>query len=144
MILKGASGLLARVKAVKLTFKGYGRTWADETARQAKSRVPNRNTKYSTGRLHDSIKRRNATQKKATVVAHYTANFVDAGSKAHDVKAKGKSLHGFTGSGGDTIFSKKVHKMRIAPRRFKAASAQAALRKHPMRETMIDLWNDAA
>lgn len=144
MSLKGASDLRSRLRNLKLTFKGYGRTWADETGREAKRRVPNRNTKWSTGRLHDSIKRRNATQKRATVVAHYTANFVDAGSKAHDVTAKGRSLRGFVGSGGQTIFSKKVHKQRIAPRRFKAASAHAALRKHPIKETMIELWNDGA
>lgn len=144
MSLTGVPALLARIKAVKLTFKGYGRTWADETAKQARKRVPNRNTKWSTGRLHDSIRRQNATQRKATVVAHYTANFVDAGSVAHDVKAKGKSLYGFGGDGGRTIFAKKVHKQRIAPRRFKRASAQAALRSHPIRQTMIDLWNKAA
>lgn len=139
MSLKGASQLLARVKAVKLTFKGYGRTWADETAKEARSRVP-----VKTGRLKASIRRRNATQKRATVVGHYTSNFVDAGSAAHDVTAKGRSLHGFTGRGGGTIFTKKAHKGRIAARPFKAASAQAALKKHPMKDTMIKLWNEAA
>lgn len=137
IVIKGASELKARLRNVKLTFKGYGRTWADETAAQAKRRVPVR-----TGRLKASIRRRNATQKRATVVAHYTANFVDAGSRAHDIRPKGRAL-AFQGRNG-TIFAKKVHKQRIAPRPFKAASAHAALRKYPIKDTMIDLWNKGA
>jgi hypothetical protein len=136
--LKGASELVARVRAVKLTFKGYGKTWADETARQARTRVP-----VATGRLKASIRRRNATQKRATVVAHYSANFVDAGSKAHDIVPKTAKRLAFQ-SNGRTIFAKKVHKDRIGARPFKRASAQAALRKYPIKATMLKLWNEAA
>jgi len=140
--LKGAPQLKARVRALKLTFKGYGRTWADETAKQAKARIRQQGA-VRTGRLLGSVRRKSATQKRATVVAHYTANFVDAGSKAHDiVPKKAKRLAWESGEG--TIFAKKVHKRRISPRRFKAASAQAALRKYPMKATMLKLWNEAA
>lgn len=141
MSLKGVPGLLARIKAVKLTFKPYGRTWADETARQARSRVPNRNTKWSTGRLHDSIRRKNATQRKATVVGHYTGNFIDADVKAHDITPRGRRL--VFRSDGRTIFAKKVHKPRTKGNRFKSRSAHAALKRYPIRDTMIQLWNAA-
>jgi hypothetical protein len=136
--LKGAPELKARLNAVRTTFKGYGRTWADDTASEMRRRVPVR-----TGHLRSSIRRRNATQKRAVVVGDYTANFVDAGSKAHDIKPKNRPFLAFDGRNGP-VFAKKVHKERIGPRRFKRPAALAALRKHPIRQTMIDLWNRAA
>lgn len=123
---------------MKLTFKVYGKTWADETAASARRRVPVR-----TGRLKASIRRRNATQKRATVVAHYSANFVDAGTKEHDIKPR-KAKRLVFDSGGNTIFARKVHKRRIAARPFKSKAAHEALTKHPMKETMIELWNSGA
>lgn len=138
MSLKGAPELRARLKAMRLTFKVYGKTWADATAAEARSRVPVR-----TGRLRNSIRRRNATQRRATVVGHYSANFVDAGSKAHDIRPKRRPTLIFEAE-GRTIFAKKVHKQRIAARRFKRPSMEAALRKHPMSDTLTDLWNKAA
>jgi hypothetical protein len=136
--LQGASELRARLKAIKLTFKGYGKTWADETASEMRSRVP-----VDTGRLKGSIRRKSATQRKAVVVGHYTANFVDAGSKAHDIVPKSKPRLIFE-TGGRTIFTKKVHKARIAARRFKRPAALAAIRKHPISEALVDRWNRAA
>ena len=138
MRLQGADGLRDRFKAIRLTFKLYGGTWADTTAAEARRRVP-----VSTGRLQRSIRRKSATQRRATVVGHYSANFVDAGTKAHDIRAKRAPRLIFQVDGGRTIFAKKVHKQRVAARPFKKDSAQAALRRHPMRETMIDLWNRA-
>lgn len=138
MSLKGARELKARLAAVRLTFKGYGRTWADETASEMRKRVPVR-----TGRLKGSIRRKTATQRKAVVVGHYTSNFVDAGSKAHDIFPR-KAPRLIFEAGGRTIFAKKVHKERIGPRRFKRPAALAAIRKHPIRQTMLDLWNGAA
>lgn len=138
MSLKGAPELRARLQAVRQTFKGYGRTWADTAASEMRKSVPVR-----TGRLRQSIRRRNATQRRASVVGHFSANFVDAGVKEHDVFARNKPRMIFE-TGGRTIFAKKVHKQRIPARPFKRKSALAALRKHPMRETMIDLWNRAA
>jgi len=137
--LEGANELRARLKNVRLTFKDYGRVWGDDAAADMRRRVP-----VDTGRLQRSIRRRNATQRKAVVVGHYTANFVDAGSVAHDIAAKNGPRLIFTGRSGRTIFAKKVHKDRIAPRRFKRPSALAAIRKNPMKKTMIDLWNKAA
>ncbi len=136
--LKGGAELRKRFRAIGQTFKPYGKLWADEAADEMRRRVP-----VKTGRLKKSVRRKNATARKATVVAHYTANFVDAGSKAHDIEAK-KAGHLIFKEGGRTIFAKKVHKQRIAARPFKAQAAQAALAKHPMSDTMIQLWNRAA
>ena len=119
-------------------FKPYGRTWADSTADEMRNRVPRR-----TGRLAKSFRRKNATQKRATVFGHYTANFVDAGSKAHDIFAKRSPALVFPLE-GLTIFARKVHKQRIQARRFKRPAAEAALRKHPMHEALIGEWNRAA
>lgn len=139
MSLKGAPEFRARLKAVRLTFKDYGRKWADETAVQARGRVP-----VKTGRLKGSIKRKSATQRRATVVAHYSANFVDAGTKAHDISAKRKPRLIFEGRSGDTIFAKKVNHPRTRAQRFKRASALAGLAKHPLKDALIERWNSAA
>lgn len=138
MSLKGGPELRKRLKAIKVAFKPIGRSWADETAREARSRVPVR-----TGNLQRSIRRRNATLRRATVVGHYSANFVDAGTKAHVIRPKRAKRLRFT-SGGNTIFAKKVNHPRVRARPFKKESARAALRKHPMAETLIDQWNRAA
>jgi hypothetical protein len=119
-------------------FKPYGRTWADATAEEMRRRVPVR-----TGNLKRSLRRKNATAKRATVFGHYTANFVDAGSKAHDIEARRAPALIFN-VGGRTIFAKKVHKQRIAARPFKRPAAEAALRRHPMSQELIDQWNRAA
>ena len=85
MSLKGAPELRARLRAIKLAFKPIGKSWATDTAAYAKGHVPRR-----TGRLQQSIRVRNASQKRATVVGHFSANFVDAGTKAHDETPKKK------------------------------------------------------
>lgn len=140
MSLQGGPELKARLRAIRLTFKQYGRVWNEATAQNMR-----RSGKWNdrTGRLRRSIRRKSATQRRATVVGHYTANFVDAGSKAHDITARRAPRLIFQ-AGGRTIFARKVHKQRIAARRFKRPAALEALRQHPMRETMIDLWNKAA
>lgn len=136
--LRGGRELRSRLKAIGQTFKPYGRLWADAAADEARRRVPVR-----TGRLRKSIRRKSATAKRATVVGHYTGNFVDAGSKAHDIVAR-KAPRLVFEAGGQTIFAKRVHKQRIAAKPFKRPAAEAALRRHPMSETLIDLWNKAA
>lgn len=138
MSLKGGPELRARIKAVGQTFKPYGKLWRDTTARNMRRSIP-----VATGATRDSIRGKSATQKRATVVGSYITNFIDAGSKAHDIEARKKPLLIFE-AGGRTIFTKKVHKARIAPRRFKRPAALDAIREHPMHETMIDLWNRAA
>jgi hypothetical protein len=136
--LKGSPQLRARLKAIKTTFKPYGRDWADETVKIAKPMVP-----HKTGRLRASIRRRNATQRKATVVAHFTAYFIDKGTKRHDITPrKGKALK--FNKANRTIFSRKVDHPRTSARPFRERAAREGLRRHPMAAALIKQWNDAA
>lgn len=138
--LVGGDALRARLKAAGLVFKPYGKRWADATADEMRH---SDSWQDNTGRLRKSFRRRNATAKKATVVGHYTSNFVDAGSKAHDiVPRKGQFL--IFDYKGQTIFAKRVHKQRIAAKPFKARAARRALERHPMSDELIAQWNRAA
>ncbi len=150
MSLKGGPELRARLRAIKQSFKPIGKGWATDTAAHARSHVPHR-----TGRLMRSIRVKNASQRKATVVGHFSANFVDAGTKAHDIRPKKSRTLAFTGtvsgpsigggsSGGRTIFSKRVHHPRTKAQRFKRAAALEGLRKNPMALEVIRQWNEAA
>lgn len=140
--LHGANELRARLGALRLTFKDYGRVWGDEAASGMRDRLDDIGA-VRTGDTKRSIRRRNATQRKAVVVGSYVTNFIDAGSVAHDIAPKNKPFLIFE-AGGRTIFAKKVHKQRIPARRFKRPAALAAIAKHPLKQTMIDLWNKAA
>lgn len=136
--LKGAPELRARLKAIHLAFKPIGRTWAEGTVTEARARVPER-----TGKLKRSIRVKNATQRKATVAAWFTAFFVDAGPKAHGIQAKSGGSLVFQ-SHGRTIFAKKVNHPGYRGRPFRAAAAHESLRKNPMAQTIIKEWNEAA
>ena len=137
MALTGKQQLNARLKAIRQTFKPIGKNWAEDDVRENRARVPVR-----TGRLQRSFRVRNASQRKATVVGHFTANFVDAGTKAHEEKAKHGNMV-FTAQ-GRTIFTKRVHHRGSKAQRFKRAAALEALRKNPMAEELIKQWNSAA
>jgi hypothetical protein len=136
--LKGSRELRARLKSLRLAFKPVGKAWADDTAHIARSRVPVR-----TGRLRSSIRRRNATQKRATVVGHYTANFIDHGTKQHDIRPKKAKTLAFS-VGGRTVFAKKVHKRATRGNHFKRTAALEALRRNPLAAEVINQWNAAA
>lgn len=138
MSLKGAPELRRRLKALRLAFKPIGKEWADETARIARPQVPSK-----TGRLRASIKRRNATQRKATVVAHYTAYFIDKGTVAHPIRPKKSRMLRWE-DGGRTIFARKVNHPRTRAKPFRQRSAEEALRRKPMAQALIDEWNRAA
>lgn len=97
----------------------------------------------ATGRTRRSIRRRNASQKRATVVGRFPVNFIDAGVKAHDIRAKGFGTLKFT-KAGQAIFRKKVHKSRIAARPFKRRAAEEGLRRVDIIGDLIRLWNEAA
>ena len=56
MALKGSPQLRARLKALKTSFKGYGRAWADGTVQEARPRIPVR-----TGKLRRSVRVRNGS-----------------------------------------------------------------------------------
>jgi hypothetical protein len=136
--LKGSPELRARLKAIRQTFKPYGKSWAEDTRDAAKRRIRKR-----TGKTAASIRVRNASQRKATVVGSFVANFIDAGTKEHTiVPRKGRSLK--FQANGRTIFSKKVHKPRTAAHPFKKAAALEGIQKNPMAKALVDQWNSAA
>jgi len=138
MSLKGSPELRRRLKAIRQTFKPVGKAWAETTRDYARSHVPVR-----TGRLKASIRVRNASQRKATVVGMFTANFVDAGTREHEIKPKRAKVLRFQ-SGNRTVFAKKVNHPRTRARPFKVAAAREGLRKNPMAVELIRQWNDAA
>lgn len=142
MALRGSRELRARLKAIKTVFKPAGKDWADTTATEAKRRMQSSGA-VATGATLRSVRRRNASQKKATVTGNFPVNFIDAGVKAHDIKPKNHSIMKFE-VGGRTVFARKVHKRAIAARPFKKASAEAGLRKVDILSDLIELWNRAA
>lgn len=138
MSLKGAPQLRSRLKALKTAFKGYGRDWADGTVQEARPRIP-----VATGKTMRSVRVRNASQRRATVVARYVAYFIDKGPKAHMIRARrGRNL--VFQAQGRTIFAKQVHHRGYRGRPFRHAAALASLRKNPMAAYVIKAWNEAA
>lgn len=137
MALKGKRELNARLRAIKQTFKPVGRKWGDDTVRYARAHVP-----VKTGRTQKSIRVRNASQKRATVVGRYVVNFIDAGTVEHTEQAKTRKVMRY--GTGTPMFRKKVRHPRVAPRRFKRAAAEYGLRKNPLALELLKQWNDAA
>lgn len=136
MPLKGTPELRARLRAIRQTFKPVGKGWAEDTRDAARRRIKKR-----TGLTAASIRVRNATQRKATVVGSFKATFIDAGTREHDIKPRRKQALRFQGSNGRTIFSKKVHHPRTAAHPFKRDAALEGLQKNPMAAELIKQWN---
>ena len=137
MALKGDKQLRARLRAIKQTFKPVGKAWATDTVAYSRAHVP-----VKTGATQKSIRVRNASQKKASVVGKFTVNFIDAGTREHNEKArKGKVMKYGTGT---PMFRKRVHHPRVGARPFKRNAAEYGLKKNPMALTLIKQWNDAA
>ncbi len=135
--LKGGPELRARLRAIQTAFKPIGRQWADNGSDAGKGMVPVR-----TGRLRASIRRRNATLKHATIVGHYTAYFVDSGTKRHTIVPKNGKRLVFT-DGSRTVFAKKVDHPATHPQPFRKRMALEGMRRTPQAQIMIDLWNKA-
>jgi hypothetical protein len=127
------------LKAIRVAFKPIGRTWADGTVQAAKPHIPE-----LTGKTRRSVRIKNATQRKATVAAWFTAYFIDAGPKAHAIRPKRGGGLVFKGRGGQTIFTKRVSHPGYRGRPFRAAAAHESLRKNPMAQGLIKQWNEAA
>lgn len=136
--LRGTKELQARLKAIGQAFKPIGRKWADETADSARPKVP-----VVTGRLRGSFRRRNATMKRATVVGHYTAYFVDKGTVPHVIRPKRARGLVFEGRSG-TVFARKVHHRGSRAQPFREKAAREGLRRTDMSGELIELWNSAA
>ena len=102
MKLTGARELRARFKALRQVFKPIGRQWADGTVRRAKGRV-----RVRSGRTKNSIRRQNATQRKAAVSAGYGARFLDKGTVPHELRPRKVRAMKFTVA-GRPMFAKHV------------------------------------
>jgi hypothetical protein len=144
MGLTGKQALQARMKAITADnlFLPVGKEWAEECARLMRERVPNRNTRWSTGRLHDSIRPRKSRAKQKVVVdaAPPESYFVDAGTQGHGISSRMNR----TAARG-TIFAPKARKAHGYPARpYRTRSAKDALAKVDMSQEVIDLWNRAA
>jgi hypothetical protein len=137
MALKGGRELRNRIKALRLVFKDVGRKWGDAASRKMRPRVP-----VKTGRLRRSFTVR-ASQRRAQVRAHYTAFFVDAGTKAHRIEPRKAKVLRFE-KGPRTIFAKRVDHPRVRARPFRAESARQALSETAGAEALIEAWNRAA
>lgn len=138
MSLKGGREIRRRLKAIKTVFKPAGRDWADETVRLARSRV-----KVRTGKTRNTIRRKNASQKKAAVEARGGARFLEAGTQAHTIKPRKAKVIRFT-KGGGPIFTKKVQHRGMRKQPFLHRSARDALGKVDILGDLVDLWNKAA
>ena len=154
--LSGMKEIRARMKAITAAnlFVPIGKEWADECARLMRQRVPNRNTRWSKGRLHDSIKPRKSRAKQKIVVDAMppTGYFVDAGTQGAGTgsrvnraksRAKARGSLSYTAYEAKTIFSRKARKGYPA-RPFRDRSARDALAKTGMSQAVVDLWNRAA
>lgn len=143
--LQGTPELRARLRAIKTVFKPVGREWGDRVVVLAKPHIPSR-----TGKTRASVKRTNSTLKKTRVGAFYPVNFIDAGTKAHDITPKLGKLLAFRVGGvppfnaaGKPVFAKKVHTPAKAARPFKKAVGIEALKETDILGQLITLWNGA-
>ena len=136
--LRGARELRRRLKAIRTVFKPVGKRWADETASRAKRYVPKR-----TGKTAASIRRKNASMKKATVQAVYTAQILSKGSQPHVIRPRKARAMKFS-TGGAPVFAKKVNHRGHKGNDFARRAAGEALERNPMAQELVDLWNGAA
>lgn len=135
--LKGTPELRARLKAIRTVFKPVGKEWGDRVVVLAKPHIP-----FRTGKTRGSIRRTNSTLRKTRVGGFYPINFIDAGTKAHDVKPKSRKTIRFV-VGGQPIFRKKAHIPAKAARPFKREAGVTALRQTDILGQLITLWNGA-
>ena len=127
------------MKAIKTVFKPVGRGWAEETRDLASRRV-----KVASGKTKASIRVKNASMKRAAVEAKYGARFLEAGTKAHEIKAKRVRAMPIGNRGGQPQFAKRVSHPGQRKQPFLRNSGAEVLARMPMAEELIKLWNDAA
>lgn len=137
MKLTGARELRARFKALRQVFKPLGRDWADRTVQTAKGRV-----RVKTGATKASIRRKNATQRKAAVVASRGARFLDNGTAPHAMKAKRFAAMSFPHSKtGQPVFTKRVKHPGGRAYPFLRISARDELQASDNIRHVISAWN---
>ena len=137
MRVRGARELRARFKALRQVFKPLGRDWADRTVAQAKGRV-----RVKSGKTKASIRRRNASQRKASVVASRGARFLDKGTVPHAITAKRFAAMSFPHSRtGQPVFAKKVRHPGGRAYPFLRVSARDQLHTDKNINHVIKAWN---
>jgi hypothetical protein len=152
--LAGADALKARFKALQTNvIVPAGREWAEEAAKIVRSRVGAMNMPYSDYPrkkpqpvlLRSVSVRKSRSKQKFVVEGSYHAYFVDAGVKQHSMAARSSTMKR-AASEGRTIFAPKSRKPHpgYAARRFRGAAASGALAIHPVSETVVKAWNEAA
>lgn len=152
--LVGADALKARFKALQdKVIVPAGKAWAEEAAKVARARVSAMNMPYSDYPrkkpqqvlLPSIAVKKSRSKQKFVVKGSYHAYFVDAGVKPHSLGARSSTL-ARQSSEGRTIFSRAGRKPHpgYRARPFRGASAKAALAEHPVSETVVKAWNEAA
>lgn len=137
--LQGAREFRKRLKAIRQVFKPVGKSWAEDTKRLAQSRV-----KVRTGKTKQSIRVRNASQRKAAVEVRYGGRFLEAGAKPHEMQARKVKAMPIGSRDGMPQFAKRVKHPGSPKQPFLHRSARDALDDNPMAQELIKLWNDAA
>lgn len=138
MALNGSRELRRRMKAIKTVFKPVGRGWAEETRDLAVRRV-----RVRSGDTKRSIRVKNASMKRAAVEAREGGRFLEAGTQAHEIKARKVRAMRFTAN-GLPMFAKKVKHPGMGKQPFLRNSGAEVLDRMPMAQELIDLWNRAA
>jgi hypothetical protein len=154
--LVGADDLKARFKALQdKVIVPAGKAWAEEAAKVARARVSAMNMPYSGEQARRSkpqqillpsiAVKKSRSKQKFVVKGSYHAYFVDAGVKQHSMAARSSTMKRAAGE-GRTIFSRAGRKPHpgYGARPFRGASAKAALAEHPVSETVVKAWNEAA
>jgi hypothetical protein len=152
--LVGADDLKARFKALQdKVIVPAGKAWAEEAAKVARARVSAMNMPYSGEArkkpqqilLPSIAVKKSRSKQKFVVKGSYHAYFVDAGVKPHSLSARSSTMKRAAGE-GRTIFSRAGRKPHpgYGARPFRGASAKAALATHPVSETVVKAWNEAA
>lgn len=139
--LKGSAEYKARLKAIKQTFRPYGRKWATSTTKHARSGAQFNDR---TGKGRKSIRVKSASQKRATVVASYYVAILDKGNKAYTIVPRRSPYLVFPGSDGRTVFSRKVNKPASRGLGFAKRAALQGRADVPMVDELIRQWNGAA
>lgn len=131
--ITGGPELRARLSAIAQPFRPIGSAWQGKASSQMKASAP-----AQTGHLRGSIRPGFLSDTGAAIMGDYWAIFIDRGTKAHDIVAKGKMLKFEVA--GETIFARKVHKRRTPRRPFVTQAAQMAL-KATATDEIVKLWN---
>ncbi len=132
--MTGLVQLQARLAALRATPLAVSQAWAATGAAEARVTAPS-----ATDRTRASVHATEVSERGARIEATGGGKFVQTGVRAHDIEAHGGSLR-FKES-GRTIFARKVHKNRQAPRPWMDDAAQRALERLPLADIAISEWN---